>query len=196
MKRLFVIAILFCGILSANAQEFKAFRVDLGLGYAIPKDGGGVILSFEPKYAVIPNVAVGLRMEAAGMAQVSYEMVNGQVQEVSGSVKLNGSYLLTGDYYFTNEKFRPYAGLGLGIYSLAGAEASSNTTIVNDSNVAEANNFGFMLRAGFDISHFRLSVEYNIAGKVKSDILGREYSSSYNYLGIKANVYIGGGVKK
>ena len=193
MKKLFVIAILLCGILTANAQDFKAFRVDLGLGYAIPKDGGGVILSVEPKYAVIPNVAVGLRFELAGMAQATYEVVNGQVtKDGSASVKLNGSYLLTGDYYFTNNNFRPFGGLGVGIYNLNGAESNINGTT---SVATNKNNLGYMLRAGFDVSHFRLAIEYNIAGKMETDILGNDYSSSYNYLGIKANVYIGGGKK-
>ena len=189
---------MFCGVLTINAEEFRPFRVDLGLGYAIPKDGGGVVLSFEPKYAVIPNISVGLRCEAAAMVQGVYTY-NGEayIKDDNASAKLNGSYLLTGDYYFTDNKFRPYGGLGLGIYSLNGAEVSGvSGTVVSGGAVANKNNFGFMLRAGFDVSHFRLSIEYNIAGKVKYDVANTDLSSSYNYLGIKANVYIGGGVKR
>ena len=198
MKKLFVVVILFCSILTVHAEEFKAFRVDLGLGFAIPEDGGGVILSFEPKYAVIPQLALGFRIEAAAMVQGIYNLTSeGYVKDDNASAKLNGSYLLTGDYYFTNKKFRPFGGLGLGIYNLYGAEINGVSEELDLGAVEGKNNFGFMLRAGFDISHFRLSIEYNIAGKVKYEVSNNaDLSSSYNYLGIKANVYIGGGVKK
>ena len=196
MKKLFVVVILFCSILTVHAEEFKAFRVDLGLGYAISEDGEGVILSFEPKYAVIPQLALGFRIEAAAMVQGVYNYTSEGVflKDDNASAKLNGSYLLTGDYYFTNKKFRPFGGLGLGIYSLYGAEINGATEELGA--VEGKNNFGFMLRAGFDVSHFRLSIEYNIAGKVKYEVSNADLSTSFNYLGIKANVYFGGGVKK
>ena len=190
MKKLFFVVVFLCTVFIVKAEDYKAFRVDLGLGYAQPNSGGGVLVAFEPKYAVIPNVSVGLRMELAAMAKVKWEYLNGQyLDNGSTEVKANGSYLLTGDYHFTTNKFRPFGGLGLGLYTVAGASVDYNTSSVDDISVAAQNNFGFMLRAGFDVSHIRLAAEYNFAGKDSFD-------KSYNYLGIKFSVYIGGGIKK
>ena len=189
MKKLFVIVAFLCTAFIVKAEDYKAFRVDVGLGYAQPSGGGGVLFAVEPKYAITPNISAGLRMEGAVMAKIQWAYLNGQyVDSGSTEVKANGSYLVTGDYHFTTNKFRPFGGLGLGVYSIAGASVDYNSTY-EDISVDAQNNFGFMLRAGFDVSHIRLAAEYNFAGKDSFD-------KSYNYLGIKFSVYIGGGIKK
>ncbi len=195
MKNLFFTAILACLVFTVKAEDYKAFRVDLGLGYAIPKDGGGVIFSIEPKYAITPNIAVGIRGEGAVMAKILWEKnATGEyVDSGSTELKANASYLLTGDYYLITKKLRPFVGLGFGAYNLAGSaiEINNVTTPATDVNInlGAKTNFGFMLRAGFDVFHMRLALEYNFAGKDNLD-------KSYNYLGAKFSVYIGGGVKK
>lgn len=99
---------------SANAQssdELRPFKVDVSLGYAIPGGSGskgGVIFAVEPKYAVLSNLALGLRMEAAVVARITGLDANGNAQ--SADVKASGSYLATGDYYFSdNYALRPFA---------------------------------------------------------------------------------------
>src|SRR5204862_1122094 len=67
---------------SAKSQEsnFKPFKVDVSLGYAIPGGKGakgGVLFAVEPKYAIISNLSVGLRMEAAIVARFSGYDENG-----------------------------------------------------------------------------------------------------------------------
>ena len=191
MKKLFFTIAFLCTLFVVNAEEYKAFRVDVGLGFAKPSGGGGVLFAVEPKYAITPNISAGFRMEGALMAKINWEYDNITGKYVDGGsteVKANGSYLLTGDYHFTTNKFRPFAGLGLGVYTVAGASVDSNVSSADDVNVDAQNNFGFMLRAGFDVSHIRLAAEYNFAGKDSFD-------KSYNYLGIKFSVYIGGGIK-
>src|SRR5687768_14137306 len=57
-----------------SKSDLKPFKVDLSLGYAIPGGSGakgGVLFAVEPKYAVMSNLAVGLRMEAAVVARFS-----------------------------------------------------------------------------------------------------------------------------
>ncbi|MDR1173006.1 MAG: hypothetical protein LBL24_11190 [Bacteroidales bacterium] len=193
MKKVILSVVLICAALIVKAEEYKPFRVDLGLGYAIPKGGGGVLFSLEPKYSITPNITAGIRAEWAGMAKIKWELENGVLKDNGDTeLKFSGSYLATGDYHFMTSKFRPFGGLGLGVYSTSGVEFSLNDGGNLDGNSdlgGGKTNFGFMLRAGFDISHCRLAAEYNFAGKDSFD-------KSCNYLSIKFSVYIGGGIVK
>jgi outer membrane protein X len=178
----------------ANAQqEFKPFKVDLSTGYAIPGGKGakgGILFVLEPKYAVIPNVSVGLRIEMAVMARGTSDE-NGNVAKVD--VKAAGSYLVTGDYYFTQNTVRPFAGAGLGIYSLAAASADNTS-----ASAGASSKFGEMIRAGVEISHFRLGLEYNIVPNTKLETIdgsgNKTVTTTKNgYMGIKIGFTIGGG---
>jgi len=199
MKKISVL-ILFTGILcySGTAQtNLKPFKVELGIGYAIPAgDGakGGVLFVIEPKYAVIPSLSLGLRMEAALVARFGGYDAEGNANEVD--VKGAGSYLATGDYYFTNNHaVRPFAGIGLGIYRIAGVEVSTGS-----EGTSMATKFGQMIRGGVELSHVRLGVEYNIVPNTTFsgyDMNGNPASltSKNSYIGLKLGVCIGGGKK-
>lgn len=198
MKKITLSILLLASVAIAKAQdaEFKPFKVDVSLGYAIPGGTGakgGVLFVVEPKYAVIPEVSVGLRIEAAVMARGQVD-ANGQAADVD--VKAAGSYLLTGDYYFTSTTVRPFAGAGLGIFSLAAASSNSNGTTASAS---AGTKFGEMIRAGVEISHFRVGVEYNIVPATKYEMVNvntgakQTYSTKNGYIGIKLGFCIGGG---
>ncbi len=183
MKKLVFAAVMLCGlVLSARAQEFKPFRVDLGAGYALPfSDGakGGALFYLEPKYAVMDQISVGFRWEGSLMASVAPD-------GSKGDAKLSSAYMATGDYFLNNNSFRPFAGVGLGAYSIAGASASITIgDATAESSVDAKTNFGFMIRAGFDISHFRFTVSYNNAGKVGDE--------THHFLGISVGAFFGGG---
>jgi len=199
MKNLLAI-VFFSSILSFTAKsqesDLKPFKVDVSLGYAIPGGKGakgGVLFAVEPKYAVIPAFSVGLRMEGAVVARFSGYDENGE--EMDASVKASGSYLLTGDYYFTdNYSFRPFAGGGAGIFSLASVEVNSTS-----GEVSGGTKFGGMVRAGFELSHFRLGLEYNLIPKTtftgydENGEMTSGLTSKNGYIGIKVGVCIGGG---
>lgn len=183
MKKIsFALACVIVSLLgNAQSTVYKPFKVDLAFGYAVPGGKGakgGVLFAIEPKYAINDNITAGLRMEGAVMAQAQMDQSTGEVK--SGSVKANGSYLATGDYYFTTNTFRPFAGAGAGLYSVASAD-------LNDENgeIKSGKKFGFMPRAGFEAGHFRMAVEYNVVGK--------SGTINNNYLGIKLGFFIGGG---
>ena len=189
MKRILFGTILICAVSLANAQStsFKPFRADFGIGYAIPSgtgSKGGVAVSFEPKYNVNDNLALGVRFEAAITVRGA---IDKDGNTVSGSAKANASYLLTGDYYINNSNFRPFVGLGAGMYSIAAVSVSVDSTTTE--TVAGGTKFGFAPRAGFEAGHFRMAVEYNVAGKMAN--------ISNNYLAVKIGFFIGGGrIKK
>lgn len=182
---------------SAVAQdELKPFKVDVSFGYAIPGGSGakgGVIFAVEPKYAVIPNLAVGLRMEAAVVARFSGYDNNGD--ELDADVKAAGSYLATADYYFKdNYSFRPFAGAGAGLFSLASASITSGGT----ESSGTSSKFGGMVRAGIETGHFRFGLEYNIVPSSTLDGFDAngdpaKVKSQNSYIGIKLGVCFGGG---
>ena len=199
MKKCFLI-LAFGTIVSVSAtaqsgSDLKPFKVDVSLGYALPGGSGakgGVLFAVEPKYAVQSQIAVGLRMEAAVIARFSGYDADGYPN--NASVKAAGSYLATGDYYFSdNYSFRPFAGAGAGIFSLASAEINSD-----EGAVSGGTKFGGMVRGGVEMSHFRIGIEYNIVPTTKFAGFDNNgdpatLTSKNSYLGIKLGVCIGGG---
>ena len=194
MKKLFFAAALAAMFaLSAQIQtqaqtqnfSFKRFRVDAGLGAIIPlpKDLNGVILTyFEPKYELIPQIAVGFRCEGSMFGGPSSWAIATRAS-LEYSFKINSSYMLTGDYYFDNNFFRPFAGLGLGVFTQERCSCSGSSTPVT---------FATMLRAGFDIYHFRFTLSYNRDFNNHNPLYG---DKDFNFLSLTAGFYIGGGRK-
>lgn len=195
MKKLFFAIAIMVVSLSLTAQDYKPFKVDLAVGYAIPGGKGakgGVLFAVEPKYAVMDQLNLGLRMEAAVVAR-GYAGTNIE-EDMEVDVKASGSYLLTGDYFFTsNRSFRPFGGIGAGIYTIAGASISADD---ETAAVGSDSKFGGLVRTGFEAGHFRLGIEYNLVPKTKLTTDGAGSIESKNgYIGIKVGATIGGGRK-
>lgn len=181
----------------AGAQDesvYKPFKVDVSVGVGIPEGSGtkvGGVFALEPKYAVLENLSVGLRLETAVFARARSTNADGTVADLE--VKGAGSYLATGDYYFTaKHSFRPFAGAGVGIYSLASASSSYGTIEKGGTK------FGGAVRGGFEAGHFRLGIEYNFVPATKglsvddnSNVIATTIRN--NYWGFKVGVVFGGG---
>src|ERR1700759_5518481 len=98
MKKLILLAILvaFGTMVKAQSENFHAFKFDIGLGYALPSDGGGTkagaTFTLQPHYRLSDELAVGLRIDGAA---IGYE--NSQ----TGNIKISvlASYCATGEYY-------------------------------------------------------------------------------------------------
>ncbi len=182
MKRvtlLFALAV--CLTLGAQAQEYKKFKVGMGFGYTIPSDGGGgIALYFEPAYRVSDQIAIGLRIESAAMAK----NVGGETSSVSGTA----SYTLNGQYYLSNNKFRPFVGLGFGLYS------NASISVDGFADLDPSPSFGFYPRIGFDLGHFNVTLDYNIVPATKEvEIGGTSDEIKNSYIGIKLGFSISGG---
>jgi len=209
MKKILIVGISLLSISMVKAQSsgsassepiFKPFKVDVAFGGAIPSGSGakgGVLFAVEPKYAVMDQLAVGLRVEAALTAR---GFVSSDGTSAQADVKASGSYLATGDYYFSNNSFRPFAGAGAGIFTLAAASVSGSAD-GGAAGLGASSKFGGMVRAGFEVWHFRLGIEYNLIPSTKitgDDGSGGTYSvtSKNSYLGLKAGFFFGGGRNK
>jgi hypothetical protein len=83
--------------------------------------------------------------------------------------------------------FRPFVGLGLGLFSLASVSSD------NIELVAAETKFGFYPRIGFDLGHFNLNVEYNFIPATEID--GTDVKVQNSYTGIKLGFFLFGGRK-
>jgi outer membrane protein X len=179
-------------------SKYKPFKLDLSTAWAIPGGSGakaGVAFAIEPKYAIIDKFALGLRLEWAVTAR---GWVAADGSSTSANVAASGSYLATYDYYLPGLVLRPFIGGGTGLYNMASAsvsETSQNGTVV----AAASSKFGQMLRAGFEVGHFRMAFEYNLIGKTSESFTDGSTgttSSIYaknSYAAIKLGFFIGGG---
>ncbi|MFN5171074.1 MAG: hypothetical protein ACK5DD_15770 [Cyclobacteriaceae bacterium] len=193
MKKLslLVLAVL-CFGLAANAQEYKPFKVGIGLGYAMTTgDGakGGVLLYLEPAYRVSDPLLVGLRLETAAVTRGFSE----DVLQSGGTIDVAaiGSFAAFGQYYFSAGSFRPFVGAGAGLFTLAAVSGSSQGAVV--TAVEASNKFGFFPRVGFDLGHFNMSVDFNLIPS--SEVPGQSFDVKNSYLGFRAGFSIGGGKK-
>ena len=199
MKRFTLcLAIIAIGTLTTNAQDgeriFKRFKGDVSLGYAKPVSSGssgGVLFAMEPKFAIVDQLAVGLRIEGAVMARFTGNTINGdpEVEDAKGSA----SYVATADYYFTNNyNIRPFIGGGAGFFGLV--------SDINDNydEPAAKIKFGGLLRVGAEVRHFRFGIEYNIIPDTdvnSYDNMGNsiKVKSKNGYIGVKFGFCFGGG---
>ena len=151
----------------------RRFRGDLGIGVAYGDGTGAVTFGGEFKYAVIPNLYLGL-----GGSNVIHKDFT------------KNSFFAVGDYFFTEGLVRPYVGLGLGVirYSKDGDFSSTNIFDDEDDDIRRTNDqTGLVLipRVGVDIWHFRLGLAYEF--EFSDDIPG--------FFAITAGAVFGGGKK-
>jgi hypothetical protein len=174
--------------LAVKAQEFKTFRVGVGAGYAKPGgagSGGGVLFTIEPGYRVTDQILVNLRWESAAV-------IRGTVNDTGADLDVAGigSYTLNGQYYLSDNAFRPFVGVGFGMYKLAAVTVSGGTGGSSTAAAAESK-FGFYPRIGFDARHFTLNLDYNFIPN--TTVGSNEFKNSY--IGIRLGGYFGGGRK-
>ncbi|MBD2754639.1 outer membrane beta-barrel protein [Spirosoma validum] len=193
--RNYLAGVLMLVALSATAQEYKPFKVNLSIGYAKPFNAGvsgGFLVAVEPKYGLSDQFDLGLRLEVASVARgVQY---NGNI--TTGDVGAYASYLITGNYLFTQGSVRPFIGAGVGLYTIgaAGTVVISNNGQPNQNiQLVSDTKFGGMIRAGIKAGHFVASVEYNAVPTTKNNSSALEVTSENAYLGIKIGADIGGG---
>ncbi|MBD2757398.1 hypothetical protein [Spirosoma validum] len=118
----------------------------------------------------------------------------------TSELKAVGSALLTGNYFLTNARFRPFLGAGIGVFSLAQTELSISKGGQEQSKsvLAGGNKLGGLIRAGFKTGHFQLSLDYNLIPNTVGVAVfnnGQVYGfvSKSSYFDINFGLAIGGG---
>jgi outer membrane protein W len=181
---------------AANAQEFKKFRVGVGAGYAKAGGsggGGGVMFAVEPGYRVTDALLVNLRWESAAV-------VRGTVDDTGADFDVAGigSYTLNGQYFFSTNNFRPFAGVGFGMFNLAAVKVEATSGGTAGSAASAETKFGVYPRIGFDFRHFTVCIDYNIIPNTKAVATsGTTTSTEFknSYIGFRLGGYFGGGRK-
>ncbi len=181
--------------LTAAAQEFKPFKVNLSTGYALPIGkgaSGGLLLSVEPKYGLNDRIDLGLRYEL-GLIVKAYTLDN---QQGSTELKGSNSFLITGNYLLSDTDFRPFLGAGAGLFNILSVNLSQNGGV--NGGVSGGTKLGAMVRGGVKTRHFVLGAEYNLVPKTRGIVVGSSganlnYESPNAYFSIKLGLDIGGG---
>jgi hypothetical protein len=147
VKKLFIIFLLsFAFTVIANAQDYKKFKVELGLGVAL---NPGLLIALEPAYRIDDDLAIGLRIEGA------------MVLIDDGNFNYLRSYTLNGQYYLSDKRYRWFMGTGLGLYNVSGDFIDGVTSA-----------FGFYPRVGYDLGHSTLAFDYNFITVSKGSQVG------------------------
>ncbi len=196
MKKLILLILFISSFQLANAQRGGAFRFQMDLGGAIPKEGGiGALVNIEPQILLSDNLAFGLRMGVAGLAK-NISLSN-SIEEYEGEISSNASGLGTLNYYFNggNSRLAPYLGVGFGYYGLSNIEIDEN---VGNQDLGEIDvNFAWapMIRAGLELGKFRIGAEYNIVPSSElQNSNGATVGTAINeYYGITLGFFVGGG---
>lgn len=167
-----------------NVQKYKKFRAGVTLGYAIASgegSGAGVVAAIEPGFSITDQVLVNLRFEGAMLVRGT---------EKSSALEIDyaviGSSTLNVQYFFSLETLRPFVGAGFGIYYFPATEFDY---LGLTEKTSTENKIGFYPRAGFDVGHFTICVDYNIISPSK--VADSEFKN--NYVGIRIGFHLGGG---
>ncbi len=183
-----------------QAQEFKKFKTGIGFGITSPSNnsGAGPLFYLEPGYRITDALLINIRLETA----ITISRNDDLGSEQQGGL---GSYTGNFQYYFANNnRFRPFAGLGAGLFRLTTYKADISSGGSSSVSYGYSNKPGFYTRAGFDFGHLNLSIDYNFVtatsfeGITAGDggpIIIKEKISN-NYVGFRLGISIGGGKLK
>lgn len=160
MKKFLLLFALFSFSLSVSSQSLEgSFKVDINAGYVKPTEGfgvkPGVVLTIEPHIYLNSYFALGLRLEGA--------LIGYHPQYEDELFSFFGSTVLTGDYYFSKEIFKPFIGFGGGLFTrhYILEDYSGDSLYQSDYGTIK---LGFTGRAGFEIGHLRFTGSYNVIG--------------------------------
>jgi outer membrane protein X len=157
MKKLLFAIFLFCTF-AINAQNIS-FQFVTGLGAALSfgdLNAYGISAAVEPKIFIGDNIAAGFRLE--GNALFGGNINTDNTEEISVGVSARTSQTIKGEYYFTDSRVRPYAGLGLGRFTQANLGASGS----GGATITASDGFGFAPEVGLALGNFRFSALFNI----------------------------------
>jgi hypothetical protein len=203
-------------LFSSHAQHFKKFKLGIGTGYALPvgeSPNEGGIVYFEPAYHINDRFTMGVRFETTLVKRTDSYIITLDDQKITGNTSFSGAWScsVNGQYYFSNGVFRPFVGLGFGIYttpSTGGSETSFTNKFAYEftEGITSSQKIGVYPRVGFDAGHFSFNIEFNIGPSFRYEnsfhtipLDSTSTSTSYKggvgitYLGIKCGFFIGGG---
>lgn len=197
-KELLLIA-LFFGLFNLNAQVKNNIKLRVEAGFLLfsESENFGLFLKVEPKLKVLQNVYMGVRFGLTLNPQ-KFEIDNSSqfyINEEDDHGVI--SFVPTFDYYLNQNNFRPYLGLGIGIYVLSDIDAfpiAANPS--DDEFIIRVNNqIGILFRGGFELGKLRFGLEYNYIPKADIEIPNVQVIGTIDtrYFGLSIGYTIEGG---
>ena len=185
-KYLHIVFIWFLGLSLFAQNEYKPFKVDIGLLWGeVHKHDIGLISPYvEPKYNINKHFSVGLRLEYFFYKKdgfIDYDPNNPYLSDLDAA-GWNLSTVATVDYYFNTNFIRPFIGIGAGAYFMYIDKENTYIESITEKGVA----FGYVPRIGFNVGQFRIACEYNFINSKNFDL---------DYFALKIGYEIGGGKK-
>ncbi len=198
--------------LSVQSQSNVKLKIETGVLWTSKSANpgfpwfNGFFFRVEPKLKTSKNTFIGLRIGASENEKIenynplqSYSYNNPNDGLIQFTNPDNGiiSIVPTFDYYFNENKYRPYLGGGVGYYFLTNFTEVSPTGIPNPSeNILEVsvkNRLGILLRGGLDLGKFIIGLEYNFIPKTDIEIPNGQVIGTINnsYVGLSIGYTIG-----
>ncbi|MFC5044363.1 hypothetical protein ACFSTE_14455 [Aquimarina hainanensis] len=169
MKKTWIIIIISLLSFTTSQAQIKA---GFGVGFVSPSGDladiaeGGLTITAEAGYGVLKQLDVSLLYQLDIFAEEKLGGVN------LATVKM-GTVLANARYYFREDGFQPYVGLGIGLASIKQGDYSivSNGINVNVTGFDESN-FAFRPALGFKYGILNVHTAYLNAGKVEESTVG------------------------
>ena len=156
MKKIVILTLALSFASLAYTQE-RFIKIDASIGAGLTLGdlkSYGISAATEPKFFINNQLAVGLRLEGAALFGGS---IDGSSQEFSVGISSRAAQLLKGEYYFSEESTRMFAGIMTGRY----VQANIGTSSAGDASIAAGTFFGFAPEIGVTFNNFRLSAIYH-----------------------------------
>ncbi|MFD2572727.1 outer membrane beta-barrel protein [Spirosoma soli] len=184
--------------LSATAQQYKPFKVNLsvGLAYLLNANSNitdGFLVAVEPKYGFSDHFDLGLRLEGASLKR----NLNTNGVTLDSGVGDYLSYMITGNYLFGTGNIQPFLGAGIGFNEIkvtgyGDITKTSTGEIIQQTRSVKNETVGTMIRGGIKAGHFVAAIEYNAAKATEFMVGNTNVSSPNSYVGFKVGVDFGG----
>jgi outer membrane protein X len=185
------------GTAFADAEHYEQVRVDAGItGSSVAvADRNGTGLVVEIKEMVHDHLAIGGRVEVG-------VMYGGHVGDDNAavSIAMAACALAKAEYYVGDGPIRPFAGLGLGAYSI-GSETVDSGPMTAGVSTTTGRYFGVAPEVGVDLGRVRLAVTYNAIVGASIEVtqtVGTVQETtrvSQNYLSLELSFQFAGGRK-
>ena len=196
-KKFKLITLLLFSTILLYSQKQGNIRVGGNIDLAFPNQGFGFGGDIDGRYNILDNLNAGIKVGTV----LGFRDKVITKSDLTGTLKLImiNSYLLTSDYYlnYGESVFAPYVGGGFGLFNITNVKfaVDNNPNYSSLFNIARDNKIGGLLRAGVEISKFRLGAEYYFIPR--SDLYDITHTkvgvTSNSYFNISIGFYIGGG---
>jgi len=201
IKTIVLLLLLFCCFnLDAQGERNIKLKMEVGILWSSKSNNraypnmSGAFFRVEPKLQTSRNTVIGLRI---GLSE-NYHIIKGHDPnqfyvdnaDFAGNAGNDAlSFVPTIDYYFIDNKIRPYLGIGVGPYFFR-----TNTLVSRSSNIGEEmkvsvnNRIGFIVRTGLDVGKLIVGLEVNFIPNTDVEIPNGQIIGTINHSSIGLSV--------